>query len=138
MKSYKTLFLLLLISQISFSQQLTLNDLENICNKSNWENVNQFLMNKNWEYYESEKGNSEKYSTITWSYEKSYDDKASAWFYLYTYEGYPNKISYSVFNQPSYSVIQKSLNSKGYKLENSEIEDNECKLPLKPNCLKVE
>lgn len=125
MKSFKTLLLLLFISNISFSQQLTLNDLENICNKSNWENVNQFLMNKNWEYYESEKGNSEKYSTITWSYEKSYDDKASAWFYLYTYEGYPNKINYSVFNKPSYSVIQKSLNSKGYKLENSEIEDNE-------------
>lgn len=125
MKSFKTLLLFLFISHISFSQQLTLNDLENICNKSNWENVNQFLMNKNWEYYESEKGNSEKYSTITWSFEKSYDDKATAWFYLYTYEGYPNKISYSVFNKPSYSAIQKSINSKGYKLENSEIEDNE-------------
>lgn len=119
------LFLLLFISQISFGQRLTLNDIENICNKSNWESVNQFLMNKNWEYYESEKGNSEKYSTITWSYEKTYGDKASAWFYLYTYEGFPNKLSYSVFNKPSYSAIQNSLNSKGYKLQNSEIENNE-------------
>ena len=71
------------------------------------------------------KGDTEKYSTITWSYEKSYDDKAVAWFYLYIYEGYPNKISYSVFNKPSYSLIQNSLKNKGYKLENSEIEDNE-------------
>lgn len=119
------LFLLLFISQISFGQRLTLNDIENICKKSNWESVNQFLMNKNWEYYESEKGNSEKYSTITWSYEKTYGDKASAWFYLYTYEGFPNKLSYSVFNKPSYSAIQNSLSSKGYKLQNSEIENNE-------------
>lgn len=125
MKPFKALLLLLLINQILFGQKLTLNDLENICSKSNWESVNQFLMNKNWEYYESGKGDSERYSTITWSYEKTYDDKASAWFYLYTYEGSPNKISYSVFNKPSYSVIQNSLNANGYKLDNSEIEDNE-------------
>jgi antitoxin component YwqK of YwqJK toxin-antitoxin module len=121
----RLLFLLLFISQISFGQKLSLSDIENICNKSNWEGVNQFLMNKNWEYYESEKGNSEKYSKITWSFEKTYGDKASAWFYLYTYEGFPNKLSYSVFNKPSYSAIQNSLSSKGYKLQNSEIENNE-------------
>lgn len=119
------ILLLLLICQTSLAQRLSLNDLENVCNKSNWESVNQFLMNKNWEFYESEKGNSEKYSTITWSFEKTYGDKASAWFYLYTYEGFPNKISYSVFNKPSYTAIQNSLSSKGYKLQNSEIEDNE-------------
>lgn len=119
------IIVLIFVCQITFGQKLTLNDIENICTKSNWESVNQFLMNKNWEYYESEKGNSEKYSTITWSFNKSYGDKASAWFYLYTYEGFPNKISYSVFNKPSYSAIQKSLKSKGYKLQNSEIEDNE-------------
>ena len=71
------------------------------------------------------KGNSDRYSTITWSYNKSYEDKAEAWIYLYTYEGLPNKISYSVFNTPSYSVIQNSLGSKGYKLDNSKIDDNE-------------
>lgn len=107
------------------AQKLSLNDLENICQKKNWESVNQFLMNKGWEYYESSKGDSESYNTITWSYNKSYDDKASAWFYLYTYEGFPNKVKYSVFNKPSYSAIQKSLSSKGYKLKDSEIEDNE-------------
>lgn len=125
LKLFSILFLLFFISQISFGQKLTLNDIENICNKKNWEGVNQFLMNKNWEFYESEKGDSEKYSTITWSFEKSYGDKAGAWFYLYTYEDSPNKISYSVFNKASYTAIQKSLSSKGYKLKNSEIEDNE-------------
>lgn len=125
MKKLSKILLLILITQFSFGQRLTLNDIENICNKSNWESVNQFLMNKNWEYYESEKGNSDKYSTITWSFNKSYGDKASAWFYLYTYEGFPNKLSYSVFNKPSYSTIYNSLSSKGYKLKDSQIEDNE-------------
>ncbi|GAB4161463.1 MAG: hypothetical protein Tsb0033_18930 [Winogradskyella sp.] len=82
-------------------------------------------MNKGWEYYESSKGDSDSYNTITWSYDKSYDDKASAWFYLYTYDGFPNKIGYSVFNKPSYTAIQKSLSSKGYKLKDSEIRDDE-------------
>jgi len=106
------------------AQKLTLTDLQNICNKTNWEYVNQYLMDKGWEYFDSEKGNSTKYNTITWSFNKSYRDKAEAWLYLYTYERLPNKISYSVFNKPSYSIIQKMLGSKGYKLTNSEIEDN--------------
>lgn len=124
----KSRFLIALFCSAFFNlnaQKLTLNDLENICNKVNWENVNQFLMNKNWEYYESSKGDSDKYSTITWSFNKSYDDKASAWFYLFTFEGFPNKVHYSVFNKPSYTIIQNALSSKGYKLQNSEIEDNE-------------
>ena len=107
------------------SQKLTLTDLQNTCNKTNWEYVNQYLMNKDWEYYDSEKGSSTKYNTITWSYNKSYGDKAEAWFYIFTYEGFPNKINYFVFNKPSYSIIQKSLSTLGYKLTESEIKDNE-------------
>lgn len=122
---YKTILLFLIVTQVAIGQSLSLSDIENICSKSNWENVNQFLMNKNWEYYESEKGDTDKYSTITWSYNKSYNDVAEAWFYLYTYEGFPSKISYSVFNKPSYTAIRNSLSSKGYKLKNSEIEDDE-------------
>lgn len=124
LKLNRILFLLLYTSLVSYGQQLTLSNIENICTKSNWDSVNQFLMKKNWEYYESKKGDSEKYSTITWSYEKSYEDKAEAWFYLYTFESFPNKISYSVFNKSSYSSIQNALSSKGYKLKGSEIADN--------------
>ena len=125
MRNIVALGLILFLSINSFGQKLSLTDLQNISNKTNWEYVNQYLMNKGWEYYESEKGSSTKYNTITWSFNKSYDDKAQAWFYLYTYEGLPNKINYSVFNKPSYTIIQKSLSSAGYKLSNSEIEDNE-------------
>lgn len=125
MKNIVTLGLFLFLSINCFGQKLSLLDLQNISNKTNWEYVNQYLINIGWEYYESEKGSSTKYNTITWSFNKSYDDKAQAWFYLYTYEGLPNKINYSVFNKPSYTTVQNSLGSNGYKLSNSEIEDNE-------------
>lgn len=126
MRNIVLLGLTLFLSINSFGQKLTLTDLENISDKTNWEYVNQYLMNKGWEYYDSEKGSSTKYNTITWSYNKSsYNDEANAWFYLYTFEGFPSKINYSVFNKPSYTIIRNSLSAKGYKLTDSEIEDNE-------------
>ncbi len=83
-------------------------------------------MSKGWIYYNSEKGSSNRYNTITWSFNKDYsNDKAQGWFHLYTYEGLPNKIVYYTFNKESYSLIQNSISSNGFKLENSEIEDDE-------------
>ena len=112
--------------QNSICQKLTLNDLTNICNKSKWEEVNRILVSKGWEYYDSEKGDTYEYNTITWSYNRdNYSDKAQAWFYLFTYEGFPNKISYSIFNQESYKFIENGISSSGFKLINSEIKDNE-------------
>lgn len=115
-----------LLFHFSLAQKLTLTDLTNLCNKQNWENVNLNLVSKGWTYYDSEKGNSNQYNTITWSFNKElYSDKANAWFYLFTYDGQPNKISYSVFNKESYTIIQNSISTGGYKLIGSEIENNE-------------
>ncbi len=126
MKKITFILTLSLITSLSvLGQKLTLTDLTTLCSKKNWEDVNQILLAKKWTYYDSEKGNTYKYNTITWSFNKDYySEKAQAWFHLYTYEGYPNKISYSVFNKESYSIIQNSIASAGFKLVNSEIEDN--------------
>ncbi len=108
----------------SFGQKLTLTDLTNLCNKRNWEDVNQFMLIKGWTYYNSEEGSDDKYNTITWSFNKEdYSDKAQGWFYLYTFDNYPNKISYSIFNKTSYLLIQNSLVANGFKLIDSAIED---------------
>jgi antitoxin component YwqK of YwqJK toxin-antitoxin module len=105
---------------------LTLTDLTILCNKKNWEDVNQTLLSKNWEYYDSEKGNTYNYNTIIWSYNKDYyNDEAQGWFYLFTYEGLPNKVSYTTFNKEAYSLIQNSISVAGFKLIDSEIEDSE-------------
>ena len=115
-----------LISFDSFEQKLSLTDLTNLCNKKNWEYVNETLLSKNWTFFDSEKGSSIKYNTITWSFNKDYyGDEAEGWFYLYTYDGLPNKISFSVFNKKSYSIIQNSVATAGFKLVNSEIGDDE-------------
>ena len=108
------------------AQKLSLADLTNLCSKKNWEDVNLALNAKGWSYYDSEKGSSNKYNTINWSYNKDfYSEKANGWFYLYTYEGLPNKVAYSVFNKESYVLIQNSIASAGFKVIGSEIEDNE-------------
>ncbi|MBB1137951.1 toxin-antitoxin system YwqK family antitoxin [Myroides sp. WP-1] len=127
MKQFLLYFTLLVFGAPTiYAQKLTLNDLATLCNKRNWEEVNQALLNRKWTYYDSEKGSAYNYNTIAWSYNKDYySDKAEAWLYLYTDEGYPNKISYSIFNKESYSVIQNSISSAGYKLINSEIENNQ-------------
>jgi antitoxin component YwqK of YwqJK toxin-antitoxin module len=125
-KAVTVLTLTLFIFFDCFGQKLSLTDLSFLCNKKNWEDVNQYLLAKGWTYFDSEKGDTYKYNTITWSFKKDYySDKAQGWFYLYTYEGYPNKISYSVFNKESYYLIQNSISTAGFKLIDSEIEDNE-------------
>jgi antitoxin component YwqK of YwqJK toxin-antitoxin module len=116
----------LIISSTLFGQKLSLTDLTNLCNKKNWQDVNQFMLVKGWTYYNSEKGDTDNYSTITWSYNKEdYSDKAQGWFYLYTYDDYPNKISYSIFNKASYLLLQNSLTANGFKVVDSEIEDEQ-------------
>lgn len=108
------------------SQNLSLNELFTICNKSNWDEVNEYILKKGWEYYKSSKGDDTHYNTITWSYGKEYyGDKAEGWFYLYTYEGYPNKIVYTFFNKPTYNTIKNGITASGMKLLENSIDDNE-------------
>lgn len=107
-------------------QRVSLSDLISLCSKPNWEEVNHSLMSKGWEYYDSEKGDETQYNTIVWSFNKErFSDKAQGWFYLYTYEGFPNKIVYQTFDSESYGVIQKSISTLGFKLISSGIEDGE-------------
>ncbi len=118
-----TLFFTYLTAQ---SQNLSLNELFTLCNKLNWDEANEYMLKNGWEYHESSKGDDSKYNTITWSYEKEYyGSKAKGWFYLYTYEGYPNKIIYSFFNKPSYNTIKNGITAAGMKLVDNSIEDNE-------------
>ncbi|WP_439880718.1 hypothetical protein ACSX1A_16365 [Pontibacter sp. MBLB2868] len=117
---------LLFISPIGFAQKLTLTELMSLCGKQNWESVNTTLLTKGWIYHDSQKGDSDHYNTITWSYNKnSYNNKAQGWFYLFTYNSQPDKVSYVTLSKTFYTQIQSSLTSSGYKLLGSKIEDSE-------------
>jgi antitoxin component YwqK of YwqJK toxin-antitoxin module len=120
------IFLSFLFCSFCLGQKITLNDLIVLNKKKNWEEVNTVLLNKGWTYFSSSKGDEENYNTIVWSFEKErYSDKAKGWFWLFTYEDVPSKISYTVHNKPSYTLIQNSLSSNGFKLVSNEIEDDE-------------
>ena len=120
------LFFIFLICQFCFSQSLTITDLTTLCNKKNWEGVNQNLTSKGWNFFESKRGDSFEYNTITWSFKKdNYSEKAQGWIYLYTIENVPNKIAYSFFNKTSYLLFKNSISPAGFKLVENKIEDNE-------------
>ena len=105
---------------------LSLNELIALCNKADWDGVNEYLLKKGWEYHESAKGDDTHYNKITWSFNKdNYSDKAQGWFYLYTYEGLPNKIVFNFFNKQSYNTIKNGVTAAGLKLVENSIEDNE-------------
>ncbi len=108
-----------------FGQKLTLADLVNICNNNNWENINQTLLAKGWIYEDSKNDATYDLSAIVWSFKKNYyNDKAQAWFYVYVHKDVPQKIIYNIFNKESYTIVQNSINSSGFKLIKSKIEDN--------------
>jgi hypothetical protein len=69
-KRITLIILTLIISSNLFGQKLSLTDLTNLCNKKNWQDVNQFMLLKGWTYCNSEEGDTEKYNTITWSFNK--------------------------------------------------------------------
>lgn len=109
-----------------YSQNLTLNELFAICNRKNWDEVNEYLIKKGWEYHESSKGDDTHYNTITWSYEKNrYNEKAQGWFYLYTYEDLPNKLGFTFFKKQTYTSLKAGIAAAGMKLIENTIEDNE-------------
>lgn len=125
----KKLVLLLFFFSSSFvelsSQNLRLQNLQTICEFKDWNRTNQYLVNKGWEYYESEKGSKVNYNTITWAFDKNYNDAASGWFYLYTFEGFPNKIRFEFFNGSVYKSFLRDLTNYGYKPLKNDIEDNQ-------------
>ncbi len=112
-------------STVLYSQNITLNDLFSFCNKANWDEVNEIILKKGWEYHESAKGDDTHYNTITWSFKKErYGEKAQGWFKLFTYEGLPNKVSLSFFNKPAYNQIKNAVTASGMKSMGNEIDDN--------------
>ena len=131
--------LLLLVNVGTMAQNLTLSELpssqdtlvKSILLKSNWNQVNVFLMNKGWEYYDSEISEDEdnnREKEITWSYEKEdYDDRALSWIHVYFDEDDNDKpffLAYSIHKQSDYKKMLNNIISKGYKYQDSEI-DNE-------------
>lgn len=107
------------------SQKLSLADLHLMSGNKNWETTNKYLLAKNWEFHNSEKGDSESYNLITWSYNKSDygTERARGWLSVYTYEGLPNKVLYRFKAKEVYTAIRQQLTANKYKLQEEEVLD---------------
>lgn len=117
--------LLMVFAMSATAQNLSLAELQNLCKQSNWENGANILTRKGWEYHNSKRGDTYEYSTISYAYGKDawYDDRATAWFRFYTYNGRVEEIDYQPTDN-AYKAIKNSLAANGYKLTDSKIYDN--------------
>lgn len=124
-RNYFTLLFLVLFF-IGNAQKISLAELHTICTNKNWETSNKYLISKGWDFYNSSVGDDEHYNTISWSFEKSRidDAKASGWFYIYTYDGLPNKVIYRFRQKEYYRSLIQQIQAAAYKLEGEEINEN--------------
>ena len=114
---------LLLFSNLSKGQNLTLANLEKIMRNSNWSYSDDFLSEKDWVY--TGYTNTSVGKTITWGYEyDSYNKRATGWLYLNLEGDKPSSLTYQVFNLKSSNLVNNRIISSGYISERNKITDN--------------
>lgn len=123
-------FIILSVIMIGVSnivaQELTINELENLC-RLPWDAGENILTNKGWVFYSSTQGDSKYHSTITYSY-GIVGTYAKGWFKFYiNYNDNVDGVLYTVFTDTYFNRIKTSLNSNGYTKTSSEITDSAIK-----------
>lgn len=114
---------LILISKISFGQNLNLADLEKIMRNRNWSYSDNFLSEKNWVYLSN--NNTSVGKKITWAYDyNSYNEAAAGFLYLELDGDKPSKLTYLMFNLKSSNLVNKRISSSGYIFKDNKMADN--------------
>ena len=126
MNSIVKIFLLsslLLFSNLSIGQNLTLANLEKIMRNSNWSYSDNFLSEKGWVY--TGYTNNSVGKRITWGYEYDrYNKSAFGWLYLNLEGDKPSSLTYEVFNLKSSNLVNNRIISSGYISKRNKITDN--------------
>ena len=114
---------LLLFSNLSKGQNLTLANLEKIMTNSDWSYSDNFLAENGWVYTGFDKTSVGK--KITWGYKYDrYDKVASAWLSLFLENDKPSSLNYRVFNLESSNLVNKRIASSGYISKKNNLTDN--------------
>lgn len=114
---------LLLFSNLSKGQNLTLTNLEKIMSTSDWSYSDNFLAEKGWVYTGFDKTSVGK--KITWAYNYDrYDKVANAWLSLYLEDDKPSSLDYRVFNLESSNLVNKRIASSGYISKKNSLTNN--------------
>lgn len=90
---------------------MTLSDLINLSNKTDWGSINKILTSKGWEFRSA--GEYPQYSAISWRF-KNEDITKSLDLDLYMHNDIPYQLDYTVYNKNANEVLKKALASSGF------------------------
>ena len=108
------------------SQNLTFSELLNL-SKMSYEDINEYLGNKDWRYITTYDGHEQNQKISTWAHNKK-EEKASAWFtiILSNEVAYISKsIQYTTFNVKTFNSIKSKMKELGYKQEVSTLNNGD-------------
>lgn len=108
-------FLLLSVSVIGNTQELSINTLENLLNKKDWKEVRRSFSGTKWTFDKNMKGKSVSEEIYNFGYDKSmYSSKAKAWLSLYTFDDTPEMIGFNFFEKNLYNSFKSNLGNSSY------------------------
>ena len=119
----KYLYVLFLISSISYSQNLTIAEIAMLRNK-NVAELEEYLTTRDWTYLSGE-APSEQLGKVFFVYQKSeYNDRGQSFiYYFYSDDSDLKRLEIQVFKKEIYSAYLKQLSALGCKLITSKVID---------------
>lgn len=123
MKTIFTIFSLLFFS-LSFSQNLTINELISLREK-HFTEVTEYLMNKNWEYGNENNPNGKTMGNISYSFDKQNSKSENVYFLSFYYlNNSPNRLEFQTLQNEKYRLYIAQMKSLGLKKIYSKKEKN--------------
>jgi hypothetical protein len=119
-KLLSVIAIMLLSFNYCISQNLSLKQLI-VLKKNKIDYINNYLLNKGWQYYSSEKNGN--YDLVTWNYARNkYEpEKAVAWIVIFLFKNGENMITYESLSGATYNLIKDEIDSYKMKSFYSEI-----------------
>ncbi len=123
----KLTIILLIVSSLSFtksySQYLTIGQLQYLLNLKSVKAVDSYLTKRGWDFMKSKVY--EDLKVLTWAYDPTVDyyydysnnsePKAYAWLQVFSHNNKPGLLIYQFFSKPKYLQFKRSLSNYGYK-----------------------
>ncbi|MFA7081438.1 MAG: hypothetical protein WC135_02385 [Bacteroidales bacterium] len=103
--------------------RLSLSDLLQLVQNNDLNHIDMFLTEKGWKIYSTDADESDyndeemplNHEKVTWAFDRdSYQNRAKAWFYAYTFPNYNNATLYSISDELELNQFRIQLSRKGF------------------------
>lgn len=121
MKKNLQILILLFITNFTFSQNLTFDELISFRKKQITE-INDFMLTKGWSFNDT-KTYEDGSKSVFWSYNGQNHDSSNYWLTVYLNEELQDGIKYQTISSTTFNSIKLRIKQLGYKLTESRIED---------------